>query len=156
MQLCCDHNCCSLGVKFLSTRVGDGEPDAYFEATRTLAYQLLHQPETRSVQATPLLVLCPPHVSMQKRSILAAEGAIIVPVQDLNSSTGWIKATKARWVDQFTKLRVISLDQFERIAYMDADMLVTAPLNGIFALDATTQVQQTSGNSSTIHSAPAC
>lgn len=51
--------------------------DKYFLATRILAYQLLHAPETKSVHGYPFIVLVNEHVSAAKRERLAKDGAIV-------------------------------------------------------------------------------
>ncbi|KXT14477.1 hypothetical protein AC579_4813 [Pseudocercospora musae] len=118
---------------FLSTRVSnESDDDPYFTATRVLAYQLLHQPETRTRRTTPLLVLAPPHVPDNKRKALRDEGVTIVPV-DLLTLKNWCPdPSEKRWIDQFTKLRLWSLTQYDRILYLDNDMLLTHPLDDIW------------------------
>jgi alpha-N-acetylglucosamine transferase len=118
---------------FLSTRVhNDTEHDPYFTATRVLAYQLLHRPSTRTKLGLPFLVIVPPHVSKRKQRILAEEGATIIPVALLNPTHWTASPSQPRWVDQFTKLRLFELTQYDRILYMDTDMLLTRPLDAIF------------------------
>ncbi len=118
---------------FLSTRVhNDSEDDPYFTATRVLTYQLLHRPSTRTQLGLPLLVVVPPHVSKRKQQILAAEGATVIPVTLLNPTNWTASPGQARWVDQFTKLRLFELTQYDRILYMDTDMLLTRPLDAVF------------------------
>ncbi|KAF1808910.1 nucleotide-diphospho-sugar transferase [Eremomyces bilateralis CBS 781.70] len=129
---------------FLSTRVSnDSEPDAYFTATRVLAYQLLHQPQTKSTRNIPLLVLVPPHVSDHKRSVLASEGATIVPISNLKPEKDWVGPTEPRWVDQFSKLQLWELDKYDRILYLDNDMLLTQSLDPIFTLPVASTVLNT-------------
>lgn len=118
---------------FLSTRVAnDSVDDKYFTATRVLAYQLLHRPETRTQKNIPFIVIVPPHVSEYKRKVLTEEGATVIPMELLNPSTWETSPGAPRWIDQFTKLRLFQLTQYDRIAYMDNDMLVTRPLDDIF------------------------
>ncbi|KAF7557810.1 hypothetical protein G7Z17_g448 [Cylindrodendrum hubeiense] len=126
---------------FLSTRVtNDTKPDPYFTATRVLLFQLLHQPETKIGQAggvssqIPLLVLVAPHVPDYKRKILEAEGATIIEVDAPAPLKGWMRPAEPRWVDQFSKLNLWTLTQFDRILYLDNDMLLTRPLDPIFNL----------------------
>ena len=90
---------------FLSTKVPDKEVDPYFEATRTLLYQLKHQPETRS--ALPVLVLCTPVVSARKRRRLRLEGAQVMVVPFLVETTSWLRLGHARWADQMTKVTTV-------------------------------------------------
>lgn len=118
---------------FLSTRVAnESYDDPYFAATRVLAYQLLHQPSTRRRQGTPFVVIVPPHVSEMRRQILREEGATVVPV-DLLVPPNWAaRPMEDRWIDQFAKLRMFAMTEYDRILYMDSDTLLTRPLDDIW------------------------
>ncbi|KAJ7293903.1 nucleotide-diphospho-sugar transferase [Mycena rebaudengoi] len=107
--------------------------DPYVIATRVLNHQLLHHPHTRTRQGIPLLVLVPPHVPPQIQELLASEGATVVPVDYLLPQSWKPHPTSSRWIDQFTKLRLFELTQYDRILYMDNDMLVTRCLDDIFS-----------------------
>jgi alpha-N-acetylglucosamine transferase len=118
---------------FLSTRVvNETDDDPYFTAVRALNYQLLHQPKTKTNYGIPFIVLVPPHVAEGKRKILAAEGAVVIEVQPLEPDVNWVIPGKQRYIDQFTKLRIFEQQQYERILYVDGDMLLTRPLDGIW------------------------
>jgi alpha-N-acetylglucosamine transferase len=119
---------------FLSTRISDlSQEDAYFTAVRVLNYQLQHAPATRTNLSIPFIVMVPPHVAMGKRKILADEGAIILPVDNLEPDTvNWVQPGSDRFVDQFTKLRLFEQTQFSRILYLDADMLLMRSLDAIW------------------------
>ncbi|KAH7133973.1 nucleotide-diphospho-sugar transferase [Dactylonectria macrodidyma] len=126
---------------FLSTRMHDESlPDPYFTATRVLLFQLLHQPETKIGQQggvfsrIPVLVLVAPHVSKRKREILEIEGATIIEVDSPAPLKHWMQPAEQRWIDQFSKLNLWTLTQFDRILYLDNDMLLTRPLDPIFNL----------------------
>jgi alpha-N-acetylglucosamine transferase len=130
---------------FLSTRITDlSQEDTYFTAVRVLSYQLLHAPETRTNLSIPFVVMVPPHVSMKKREILAAEGAIILPVDNLAPDTvDWVKPGEDRFVDQFTKLRLFEQTQYSRILYLDADMLLMRSLDAIWDEPVAQQIRHT-------------
>jgi alpha-N-acetylglucosamine transferase len=118
---------------FLSTRVqNETEDDPYFTAARVLAYQLLHHPTTRTKNNIPLLVLTPSHVSQHKKDVLSREGAIIIPVEPVKPKNDWLVPFRDNWVDQFSKLRLLQLTDYDRILYMDNDMLLTKCLDDIF------------------------
>ena len=55
----------------------DVNNDKYFVATRILAYQLLHAPETSTKQDIPFVVLVNGNVSEAKRERLRMDGAIV-------------------------------------------------------------------------------
>lgn len=131
---------------FLSTRISDpNEDDAYFTAARVLAYQLLHHESTKTHLDIPFIVLVAPHVTVEKQKILADEGATVIPVELLepDAETNWIHPGEERFIDQFTKLRLWTLTQFERILYLDADMLLMKSLDGIWDEPVTNQTYQT-------------
>jgi alpha-N-acetylglucosamine transferase len=118
---------------FFSTRVdNDTADEPYFTATRVLTYQLLYRPETRTRKNIPFLIIVPPHVSERKIKILRDEGATVLVVDYLLPDSWKPDPGVGRWIDQFTKLRLFEQTQYERIAYMDNDMLVTRPLDDIF------------------------
>ena len=133
---------------FLSTRLAnESDHDPYFTATRVLAYQLLHQPETRTRQAIPFVVLVPPHVSETKRKILREDGATVIPV-DLIIPPSWTPhPTEDRWIDQFTKLRLFSFTEYARILYMDSDMLITRRLDDVWNEETVRIPRKTEDNS---------
>jgi alpha-N-acetylglucosamine transferase len=64
--------------------------------------------------------------------MLAEEGATVIGVDTLEPSSWHPSPGQARWIDQFTKLRLFELTDYERIAYMDNDMLVARPLDDIW------------------------
>jgi inositol 3-alpha-galactosyltransferase len=119
---------------FLATRLQDADTeDAYFTAVRVLNYQLQHSPDTRTRQAIPFVVLVAPFVSAKKRDTLTAEGAIVVPVELLEpDGADWLRPGETRFVDQFTKLRLFQQTQYDRILYLDADMLLLRSLDDIW------------------------
>lgn len=118
---------------FFSTRVeNDTVQDDYFTAVRVLTYQILHHPETRTKLDIPLLISVPPHVSAYKRQILADEGATIVPVKLLLPTNNTFSPADTRYRDQFCKIRLFEMTEYDRILYMDTDMLLTKSMDGIW------------------------
>ena len=114
------------------------EDDHYFIAARMLAYQLLHDPETKTASSIPFLVLVTEDVSESKRVRLEADGATIVPVDRLN--VPWLTPKMSRWRDVISKLHLFELTQYQRILFLDADMLIFHQLDAVFK-DAAVQVQ---------------
>jgi alpha-N-acetylglucosamine transferase len=108
------------------------EDDFYFQAARTLTYQLLHDPKTRSERADiPFLVLCTKDVAISKVKRLELDGAIVKVVPDVPLPY-WISTGVTRWKDQFTKLRIFEMVEYERVLFIDADTLIVKPIDGIF------------------------
>jgi alpha-N-acetylglucosamine transferase len=139
---------------FLSTRIDDAtayDEDIYFTATRVLTYQLLYRPETRTRRDIPFLIIVPPHVSKAKRDILSSEGATIIEVPLLNPDNWTASPAEPRWIDQFTKLRLFEQTQYDRILYMDTDMLLTKPLDSIFSEDVVATPQWTANDKQAMH-----
>jgi len=128
---------------FLSTRLqNDDDYDAYFLATRVLAYQLLYHPSTKTNIDVPFVVIVPPHVSESKVKQLEKDGATVIRVSNLNPSTNWTTAGDERFVDQFTKLRLFELTQYEQILYIDADTLLTDSLDGVWSEPAAVKISK--------------
>lgn len=108
------------------------EDDFYYQAARTLTYQLLHDPATRSKRADiPFIVLCTKKVAPSKLKQLERDGATVEVVADVPLPR-WISTGVTRWKDQFTKLRLFEMVDYERILFIDADTLIVEPIDGIF------------------------
>lgn len=108
----------------------DDADDGYYLGTRVLAYQLLHSRSAGTNNSIPFLVVCTRDVSKRKRDRLKKDGATIILVEKLQQD--WVKAADARWIDVLTKLRLFQLVDYSKILFIDADTLVTAPLDGVF------------------------
>lgn len=107
------------------------ENDHYFVATRILAYQLLHAPETRSTDDNiPFIVLVTPNVSEDKRNRLRKDGAIVVPADFIRAE--WVHTETSTWKDVMTKLRLWELIQFEHVCFLDGDTILVEPMDGVF------------------------
>jgi alpha-N-acetylglucosamine transferase len=105
--------------------------DYYQVSTRVLAYQLLHDEQTRCNRTIPFLVLVTSEVDQGRRDQLTKDGATVVPVEDV-PLRWWIKTGISRWKDQFTKLRIFEMVEYDRVLFIDADTLITRPIEGIF------------------------
>lgn len=106
------------------------EDDKYLICTRMLAYQLLHDPETRTNNSIPFIVLVSPGVSQWKRHRLQSEGATVVEASAVNVS--WIKPGRDRWAHVMDKLNVFRLVQFEKILLLDSDIVIFKRLDPVF------------------------
>ncbi|KAF2030693.1 nucleotide-diphospho-sugar transferase, partial [Setomelanomma holmii] len=119
----------------------DLENDNYFLATRILVWQLLHVPETRT-KGIDVVVMVTPAVSESRRARLRKDGAVIHPVDLLQSETHWEKPEHERWNDVMSKLRVLEMTQYSRILMLDGDIMLLHPLDGIFD-DPAAQIRDT-------------
>jgi alpha-N-acetylglucosamine transferase len=117
-------------VTFLTGQASD---DSYFTATRVLTHQLLHAESTKiNTNTTSFLVLCSETVSKQQKATLRADGASVVEIRDVPVNW-WIRSAETRWKEQFSKLRIFEMTEYARILYLDADTVLTGPIDGIFA-----------------------
>jgi alpha-N-acetylglucosamine transferase len=110
--------------------------DPYFTSVRLLNYQLLHAPSTRTSTQPPIpfLVLALPSVPTAQLSLLASEGATIVPIQPLDVPPSLEKPhiSRSRFRDVLAKLRLWQQTDYDRILAIDADSLILSPLDFIF------------------------
>ncbi len=112
--------------------------DEYFIGTRVLAYQLLHQPSTRTNTSIPFIVICTDDVKPSKIERLRLDGATVVVVEKLRQE--WMKPGIDRWRDMLSKLRMLEFTQYEKLLFLDSDMLVAERMDSIFD-DPTTATQ---------------
>jgi alpha-N-acetylglucosamine transferase len=107
--------------------------DPYFDAVRLLIYQILHRPSTCTRLGIPLLVFVVPHVSETRRDVFRSEGAKVIEIDYVRWTNDWIHPRHERWIDQFCKLRIFEQVSYDRILYLDADMLLIKSLDGIWS-----------------------
>ncbi|KIV87697.1 hypothetical protein PV11_03227 [Exophiala sideris] len=117
--------------------------DKYFTAARVLTYQLLHHPDTRTTNNYPLLVLTPHHVDAHKTDVLEREGATVIRTDVLNAENDWVHPARESWAEQFTKLRLFTMTEYERILFIDLDMLLTRSMDPIFDEDVVRNIAHT-------------
>lgn len=105
--------------------------DGYFVSVRTLVYQLLHSPTTKLQTPVPVVVLVTKDVRESKRQTLRHDGAIVVEVEDVTHST---PIAAERWTSMATKLHVFNPANvpYEKVLFMDVDMVLTRPIDKIF------------------------
>jgi alpha-N-acetylglucosamine transferase len=110
------------------------DEDPYFDAVRLLIYQILHRPSTRTRLGIPLLVFVVPHVSEARRDVFRSTGASVIEMDYVRWWTNdWIRPRHERWIDQLCKLRIFEQVAYDRILYLDADMLLVKSLDGIWS-----------------------
>jgi len=113
--------------------------DRYFIATRMLGYQLMHAPATSTNTSIPFHVIVPPSMRQSKREQLRRDGAVVTEVELIEPARWMDNITAPRYRNQFTKLRIFEMEEWDRILYIDSDMLVTRRLDRIFhEVEATT------------------
>lgn len=111
---------------------GQAKEDSYFLATRILTHQLLHANSTKcNSNTTTVLVLCSESVPKDQKDTLRQDGATVVEVRDVPVNW-WIHSGDSRWQENFNKLRIFEMTEYKRILYLDADTLLTEPVDRIF------------------------
>ena len=107
--------------------------DFHFEATRILAYRLLHKPSTKDLHNRPLVVLTTESVLPEQIQILQADGAIVRPVASIGlPGAGHPPEKNEKSKDQFTKLQVWNMTEYSKILYIEPDVLPIRPLSEVF------------------------
>jgi alpha-N-acetylglucosamine transferase len=106
--------------------------DHYFTATRMLVYQLLHQEETRTQRNIPIVVLCTPDVSVDRRERLKKDGAQVVDIDLVEEGSAWLSPGSDRWRDVTSKFRAWQLVQYDRVLFFDSDTVLQRCMDGVF------------------------
>ncbi|PVH98459.1 glycosyltransferase family 8 protein, partial [Periconia macrospinosa] len=123
-------------VTFLSGTLDkndDWETDEYFQATRLLAWQLIHSNSTKIRRPNlDFYVAVTPSVSQSRRDRLEQDGAKLWPVDFLYAE--WLHDTRheMRWDDLMGKLRVWQMVEYSRVLLLDGDIILLEPLDDVF------------------------
>lgn len=115
---------------FLAGNDKPEDEDVYLLGARLLAYQLIHDPKTKSNNSIPFIVIVTKTVTPAKLERLQRDGAVVVVVDDLVSH--WIKKVNPRFKDVMTKLRLWEFTQFDRICLIDGDTVLMDNIDGVF------------------------
>ena len=103
----------------------------YLPGVRTLRASL-----ARSGTRYPLLVMVTSGIDDDVRRILADDGCLVREVEPLRpTSDDGAGYANARFAEVWTKLAVWNLTDHDRVVFLDADMLVVAPMDELFDLD---------------------
>ncbi|KAF2280461.1 putative glycosyl transferase family 8 family, partial [Westerdykella ornata] len=109
----------------------DWAKDNYLTGTRLLAYQLLHNPQTRSKnKGIPFVVFVGENVSEAKRERLRKDGAVIKEVKPIHAD--WIKPAQREYNEVLSKLRLWEHTEYDRICLLDSDIVLNKPIDGVF------------------------
>lgn len=83
----------------------------------------------------PLVVMVTGNIDNAQRQQLEQEGCLLRAVDPLHPDPKLINSyANARFSEVWTKLAVWTLTEFERVAFLDADMLVTQNMDELFSL----------------------
>ncbi|WP_158784388.1 glycosyltransferase family 8 protein [Pantoea sp. BAV 3049] len=95
----------------------------------------LHKSLKRANSAYPLIVMVTENIDAPSRQALESEGCLLREVQPISpDSRLQHNYANARFSEVWTKLAVWRLTEFERIVFLDADMLVTKNMDELFKL----------------------
>lgn len=113
----------------------EGHYDPYFETVTIMAHRLLHHEFTKDRQGREFIVLATDHVKEKQIKILQDLGATVQIVNPLPPPSNVNPdEVYGRWKDQYTKLLLWNMTQYERLVYIDADALVIKPIEELFDL----------------------
>ena len=105
----------------------------YLVGVRTLRASL-----EASGSAYPLVVMVTDGIDAHARRVLEDDGCLLRDVEPLRPAGGLQENyANARFAEVWTKLAAWGLTEFERIVFLDADMLVTQDMDELFALELT-------------------
>ncbi|KAJ8612300.1 hypothetical protein MRB53_037510 [Persea americana] len=108
------------------------EDDKYFIAMRMLTFQIVHDRATRSYSSIPLIVMVTPDVSQEKQQRLLRDGATVIPVDYVTEGGGWVSPGSTDWAAMFTKFRAWELTEYDKILFLDADVILRQTLDTLF------------------------
>ena len=102
----------------------------YVAGVRTLRASL-----ESSGSVYPLVVLVTDEINAQDRQLLQEEGCLLRSVEPLSPGNDLQDSYAiARFAEVWTKLTAWRLTEFERVVFLDADMLVTQNMDELFSL----------------------
>ncbi|KGT93022.1 glycosyl transferase [Erwinia typographi] len=97
--------------------------------------QTLKKSLTQAGSAYPLVVMVTQNIDAKTRLTLEKEGCLLRDVQPISPNrTLKHNYANARFAEVWTKLAVWKLIEFERVVFLDADMLVTQNMDELFDL----------------------
>jgi alpha-N-acetylglucosamine transferase len=127
------------------------DSDKYFTAVMLLAYQLLHDPLTSSKTGLPFVILITEDVPGDKREKMNQIGAKVIQVD--SPDRDWIKPKWERWNGVMAKLKLWTLTDYEKVAFLDADTVLFHSLDDIF-MDSVSMIEETKSTTEDANSIP--
>ncbi|WWC88046.1 uncharacterized protein L201_002949 [Kwoniella dendrophila CBS 6074] len=108
----------------------------YLLSTRLLIYQVLHDPTTSdSTRQRDFVVITTPEIDSETDDLLKREGAKVEKVDLLKGfelSNDIQNDKNHHWKDQYTKLNIFNLVKYDKILYLDNDILLLNSLENIW------------------------
>lgn len=109
---------------------------SYLEGIRSLIYSL-----NKVKSAYPLVVLLPVGFDSASQLAIKAWGGIIEYAQNVDLGELAEKNPRAYWNDTFFKLNVFNMTQYEKIVFLDSDLIVLKNIDHLFEMEHFTAVQ---------------
>lgn len=97
--------------------------------------QALNKSLAKAGSAWPLVVMVTGNIDVEARQTLEKQGCVLRDVQPISPNASLQNNyANARFSEVWTKLAVWKLTEFERVVFLDADMLVTQNMDELFDL----------------------
>jgi hypothetical protein len=112
----------------------EGKTDYYFEAVKVIMHRVLRNQTTRDPFNRPFIVLVTSLVPRKQIKILESHGAIVRTVSTIAPPPGTVdfERINPRYKDQFTKMHVWNMTEYNRLLFVDADMLPIRSFHDVF------------------------
>ena len=112
----------------------EGRTDYYFEAVKVILNRVLRNQTTRDPFNRPFIVLVTSLVPRRQIKILESHGAIVRVVSTIAPPPGTVdfERINPRYKDQFTKMHVWNMTDYNRLLFLDADMLPIRAFHDVF------------------------
>jgi glycogenin len=113
----------------------EGQKFSYITVLSTDSYVegviVLHRSLVRSQARYPFLVLTTPNLADATYQQLQQSGIAYQPIPPIELNTA-LPTHQARWQATYSKLQIFNQTQFDKLVYLDADMLVYQNLDDLF------------------------
>jgi alpha-N-acetylglucosamine transferase len=110
-----------------------GGIDYYFETVMIMAHRLLLHRPTRDMYGRGFIVVATEHVKPKQVDLLREIGAEVRVVSALPPPSNVDPANVYdRWKDQYTKLLLWNMTEYDRLVYIDADAMIIKPISELF------------------------
>jgi glycogenin len=113
----------------------EGQKFSYITVLSTDSYVegviVLHRSLVRSQARYPFLVLTTPNLADSTYQQLQQSGIPYQPIPPIELNTA-LPTHQARWQATYSKLQIFNQTQFDKLVYLDADMLVYQNLDDLF------------------------
>jgi glycogenin len=114
----------------------EGQKFSYITVLSTDSYVegviVLHRSLVRSEARYPFLVLTTPNLAASTYQQLQQSGIPYQPIPPIELNTA-LPTHQARWQATYSKLQIFNQTQFDKLVYLDADMLVYQNLDDLFS-----------------------